>query len=154
MWQRTQSLFFCLTILFNAAIFWLNLAIVRVGEDAYNFNLYKLQSTDGEVLVSTLLLAILCSACILMSGIAFSMFKKRQMQIKIAQFLLLLQVGFLVAIFFTVDNTITGLARFDNSIVEYGVGAYLALIPLVFIFLAMKGIKKDEALVRAADRIR
>ena len=82
------------------------------------------------------------------------MFKRRQVQVKLSQLLLLVQVGFLVAIFFTVDGTVTSLPQLENPVVHYSVGAYLALIPLVFIFLAIKAIKKDEALVRAADRIR
>jgi len=46
------------------------------------------------------------------------------------------------------------MVQLESPIVDYGVGAYLPLIPFVFIFLAIKAIKKDEALVRAADRIR
>ena len=155
MWQRTQSLFFLLTIVCNTAIFWLNLAVVESGDSSFDFTLYKLQSgVEGDVLYSGMMLAILCSLCIVLSGVAFGMFKRRQVQVKLSQLLLLIQVGFLVAIFFTVDGTVTSLPQLENPVVHYSVGAYLALIPLVFIFLAIKAIKKDEALVRAADRIR
>lgn len=128
--------------------------MVQAGGLSYSFSLYKLQNMEGEVLYNDFILAILCSLCIVLSGVAFAMFKRRQMQIKLAQLLLLVQVGFLVAIFFVVDGTVNSLEVLKSPLVEYGIGAYLALIPLVFIFLAIKGIKKDEALVRAADRIR
>jgi hypothetical protein len=154
MWQRTQSLFFLLTILSNAAIYWLQIAVVHAGGASFTFSLYKLQSEEGAVLYSGTMLAILCSLCIVLSGIAFGMFKRRQIQIKLSQLLLLIQVGFLVAIFFVVDSTVASLTQLENPLIDYSIGAYLALIPLVFIFLAIKGIKKDEALVRAADRIR
>jgi len=154
MWQRIQSLFFLLTILSNAAIYWLDLAVIQAGGKSFNFTLYKLQSAEGEVLYSSTMLAILCSICIVLSGVAFGMFKRRQVQIKLTQLLLLVQVAFLVAIFFVVDSTVTGMVQLESPIVDYGVGAYLPLIPFVFIFLAIKAIKKDEALVRAADRIR
>jgi hypothetical protein len=39
-------------------------------------------------------------------------------------------------------------------IIDYEFGAYLTIFPLFFIYLALRFIKKDEALVRAADRIR
>ena len=155
MWQRTQSLFFLLTIICNSVIFWLNLAVVQAGGVNYSFNLYKLTSiADGSVLYSRMILAILCSICIVVSGVVFGMFKRRQLQVKLAQLLLLLQIGFLVAIFFTVDGTVTSLTQLENPLVDYSIGSYLAVLPLIFIFLAIKGIKKDEALVRAADRIR
>ena len=154
MWQRIQSLFFLLTIVCNTVIFWMNLAVVHAGGKSYTFSLYKLQSSDSEVLYSNVILAMLCSLCIVLSGIAFGMFKKRQLQIKLSQLLLVVQVAFLVTVFFVVDGTVNSTTSLNNPIVEYGIGAYLALIPLIFIFLAIKAIKKDEALVRAADRIR
>ena len=155
MWQRIQSLFLFIALVLNIAIFWLDLANVSLEGVLHSFNLYKLQVVDsGEVLYSTIVLAILCSICITLCGVTLGMFKKRQVQIKLAKLLLLVQVGFLVAIFFIVDGAVTSLTSGSAATVEYYIGSYLALIPLIFIFLAIKGIKKDEALVRAADRIR
>ena len=155
MWQRIQSLFFLLTILSNTAIFWLELAVIHAGGEKFSFTLYKLQNEgSSEVLYETIMLAILCSICILLSVVAFGMFKKRQVQIKLTQLLLLVQIAFLVAIFFVVDGTVNSLDQLSSPLVDYSVGAYVALIPSVFIFFALKAIKKDEALVRAADRIR
>ncbi len=154
MWQRIQSLFFLLTILSNTAIFWLEIAVIHAGGESYSFTLYKLQNIEGQVFYNTTMLAILCSMSIVLSGVAFGMFKRRQVQIKLSQLLLLVHVAFLVAIFFVIDSTIGSMIELKNALVNYGIGSYLALIPLVFIFLAIKGIKKDEALIRAADRIR
>tara|TARA_B110000503_G_C7119283_1_gene401729 strand:+ start:1302 stop:1766 length:465 start_codon:yes stop_codon:yes gene_type:complete len=154
MWQRIQTLFFLLTILSNTAIFWLEIAVIHAGGKSFNFTLYKLQSVEGEVLYSSTMLAVLCSTCIVLSGVAFGMFKRRQVQIKLTQLLLLVQIAFLVAIFFVIDSTVSSLIQLESPLVDYSVGAYLALIPSVFIFLALRAIKKDEALVRAADRIR
>ena len=41
----------------------------------------------------------------------------------------------------------------DMSVTWY-VGAYAPIVSIVFFVLAHRGIKKDEALVRAADRLR
>ncbi len=155
MWQRIQTLFLFIALVLNIAIFWLDLANVSLDGVLHSFNLYKLQVADtGEVLYSTIVLAILCSICLTLCGVTLVMFKRRQVQIKLAKLLLLVQVGFLVAIFFIVDGAVTGLTEVNAATVEYYIGSYLALIPLIFIFLAIKSIKKDEALVRAADRIR
>ena len=82
------------------------------------------------------------------------MFKKRQLQIKLSQLNLFLQAGFIAAIFFVLDWNQSNINAIDNPVVEYQLGSFLALLPLIFIYLAVRGIKKDEALVRAADRIR
>jgi hypothetical protein len=38
--------------------------------------------------------------------------------------------------------------------VSYKEGAYLPLIQIILVFLAQRSIKKDEELVRSADRLR
>jgi len=155
MWQRTQSIFFFIALMLNVAIFWLDLANISLDGVLHSFNLYKLQVVDsGEVIYSNIALTILCSLCIALCLVTLGMFKKRQLQIKLAKLLLLVQVGFLVAIFFIVDGAVTNSASVSLGTVEYYIGAYFALLPLIFIFLAIKAIKKDEDLVRAADRIR
>ena len=155
MWQRTQSIFFFIALMLNVAIFWLDLANISLDGVLHSFNLYKLQVVDsGEVIYSNIALTILCSLCIALCLVTLGMFKKRQLQIKLAKLLLLVQVGFLVAIFFIVDGAVTNSASVSLGTVEYYIGAYFALLPLIFIFLAIKAIKKDEDLVKAADRIR
>jgi hypothetical protein len=155
MWQRTQSIFLFIALILNVTIFWLDLANISLDGVLHSFNLYKLQVVDsGEVVYSNIALAILCSLCIALCLITLGMFKKRQLQIKLAKLLLLVQVGFLVAIFFIVDGAVTNLTSVSLATVEYYIGAYFALLPMIFIFLAIKAIKKDEDLVRAADRIR
>ncbi|MFT4756219.1 MAG: hypothetical protein ACI91R_000864 [Vicingaceae bacterium] len=155
MWQRTQSIFLFIALILNVAIFWLDLANISLDGVLHSFNLYKLQVVDsGEVVYSNIALATLCSLCIALCLITLGMFKKRQLQIKLAKLLLLVQVGFLVAIFFIVDGAVTNLTSVSLATVEYYIGAYFALLPMIFIFLAIKAIKKDEDLVRAADRIR
>ena len=155
MWQRTQSIFFFIALMLNVAIFWLDLANISLDGVLHSFNLYKLQVVDsGEVIYSNIALTILCSLCIALCLVTLGMFKKRQLQIKLAKLLLLVQVGFLVAIFFIVDGAVTNLSSVALATVEYYIAAYFALLPLIFIFLAIKAIKKDEDLVKAADRIR
>lgn len=79
------------------------------------------------------------------------MFKKRQLQIKLTQLNLFLQVGFLAAMFFIIDGAASELGA---SEVQYEAGAFMAIPSVLFIYLAIRAIKKDEALVRSADRIR
>ena len=82
------------------------------------------------------------------------MFKKRQLQIKLSQLNLVIQAALVAATLFIIDGVATELTMEGEPIVEYEAGAFLTIVPIVFLYLAIRFIKKDEALVRAADRIR
>ena len=74
-------------------------------------------------------------------------FKNRVLQYKLANVLMLLN-SVLLATFF--------LAHFYNGrgVVSFYIGAFLPIIGIACSFLAAHFIKKDEQLVRSADRIR
>lgn len=152
MWQRIQSLYLFLAIILNTSIFWLDLAQVKLNNLFHNFDMYSLVDSDtGVELYNTLTLSLLCTISILLSLVVFMMFKKRQLQMKLTQLNLFIQVAFVSVIFFVVDGAATELG---SSEVVYEAGSFLAIPPLMFIYLALRSIKKDEALVRSADRIR
>ena len=99
------------------------------------------------------LVVILFSAFIIFS------FKNRKKQIKLAAFNFLLICTFIVLMFYSFDNAKSFLdLSLNNQGAElsttYGIGMILPLLSLVFNFLAIKGIRKDEELVKSADRIR
>lgn len=80
----------------------------------------------------------------------------RQMRIVAVAFLLNVVLVFLL-FFWAVDAYGTEVQRAmqaSDMQVEWHVGAYAPIVSLVFFILAHRGIKKDEARVRAADRLR
>jgi amino acid transporter len=86
-------------------------------------------------------------------------FKNRKKQIRFAGLNLLLLCGFIVLTFFTFDNVQSYLNHSVNQqgselSTTYGIGMVLPIISIIFNFLAIRAIKKDEELVRSADRIR
>ena len=149
MWQRIQTLYLSLAIVLNASIFGLELAKLQLADVTHSFMINGM----GE-LYSTVIISVVAGASILVSLLVIMMFKKRQKQIKLSQLNLLVQVALVAAIFFLVDEAAKSLGQTEGLIIVYSAGTYLALLPLVFIYMAIRSIKKDEALVRAADRIR
>ncbi len=154
MWQRIQSLYLFIAICLNLSIYALTLAEVKMGESLSTFNLYGLTDGEGVALVSNIYLSILCTLSALIGLIVIFLFKKRQLQIKLGQLNLLVQLGFMAAIFFAIDAAISEAFAGQEAVVSYGIGALLSILPTVLIYLAIRAVKKDEALVRAADRIR
>ena len=156
MWQRIQTLYLSLAILINAVIFFIDLAFIVNGDNIMTFTIFGIESVDTpEKVYSTMILAILATFSMLLSLMVIALFKKRQVQIRLGRLNLLLQLAFLSSIFFVSDmamNELNFLA--PDFTLDFQYGTYLSLLPLILIFIALKAIKKDEALVRSADRIR
>lgn len=85
----------------------------------------------------------------LLSIIGLFLFKNRSSQMKVGVMNLLLNfvaLGFLVYWLLTLPGEI--------DISEKGIGLILPVISIVFIVLAQKAIKRDDELVKSADRFR
>lgn len=156
MWQRKQTLFLAIAILINSSLFFIDLAIVKCGEYTGSFGMYGVDALqEGSKSYMTMVLAIILSVSMTLSLVSMVSFKKRQMQIKMSQLNLLVQIGFVMALFF-ISESAMDVVKVEGPapVLDYSLGAYVTVFPLFFIYLAIRFIKKDEALVRAADRIR
>ncbi|MBL4709689.1 MAG: DUF4293 domain-containing protein [Flavobacteriales bacterium] len=155
MWQRIQTLYLFLGFAINGILFLLTFALLSTDVISHKLSLYGIENPEGGTpLFTSNYGVILCVLSMLLSFIIMAMFKKRQVQLKLVRFNLLAQLGFVVFMFMVADSAAIELGLAEGFTLKYGVGTYLSILPLIFIFLATRGIKKDEALVKAADRIR
>jgi hypothetical protein len=140
--QRIQSIYLLLAVLVSASLFYLPLFEVpsaTAGTDAVKF-----------MITSNALLLVLACAIGVLSFITIFLFKSRPLQLRICRLILILIFVMIGLLFYTSDTISNGL----NQKVIYKIGTYLPLLQVVFVFLAHHGIKKDEKLVRSADRLR
>jgi glucan phosphoethanolaminetransferase (alkaline phosphatase superfamily) len=160
--QRIQSIYLLLVVTCQSLLFATALATFTSYETSFNLSLmgfYKLSSAGNEMLINSYALMAINIVVILFSLFVIFSFKNRKHQIKLAAFNFLLICGFIVLMFFSFDNAKSLL---DNSYntqgaelsTTYGIGMILPILSLIFNFLALKGIRKDEELVKGADRIR
>lgn len=77
-------------------------------------------------------------------------FKKRMLQSRLTAIALLLNVALIAGMFFYSD----ALAEKMNTTIAFKTGTYLVLVPILFLVLANRSIRRDEMKVRAADRLR
>ena len=77
------------------------------------------------------------------------LFKNRKLQFVIGRLLILIHL-FLLGVLVYVSLTLPG----EVSISEKGIGMFLPIVALLLVVLANKAIKKDEDLVKSADRLR
>lgn len=84
--------------------------------------------------------------------LAIFSFKKRSRQITLGKLAIITQILLIAGIFFGYEVGIISLE--EGLTPHYHWGAFISLVPLLTNFLAVRAVKKDEALIRAADRLR
>jgi uncharacterized membrane protein len=100
----------------------------------------------------TLPLLVLAALTVILDITAIFFFRKRWLQMRFAAFSGLLMIVFVMVVFFFYATKIREITQIE---VEYNlVGMILPLISLGFAVLANYAIRKDEALVKSADRLR
>jgi hypothetical protein len=155
--QRIQSLFLLLAFLATAFLFFYPLAGIYSPTETYYLYTYgfKNMSNDPSAIsfmttLPLLLINILVAACCIY---CIFMFKKRMTQMKVVRLAILLELIYLVLIFFIYEKIIeTNLHAAFTDIVWRGI--YAKLISLIMLVLASRFIMKDEKLVRSIDRLR
>lgn len=130
--QRVQSLY-------------LLVAAIGACLSAFVFPLWNSEGTDVFAGNLGYLFALILGIAVL-SFMTIFLFKNRGLQMKLC----ILSMVLTIAVAGLIPYEMTQLAAVSNP----GIGTYGLIIPLLFNFLARKGIKKDDDLVKSVDRIR
>lgn len=143
--QRVQSIWLLLAALCAAALFMVD--IFRADAAVPGMAAYHIRVNDHfpSMLIALVLVAL--------PFIAIFMFKNRKQQRLMAVLTIVLTIAFLALSLMRVTNLE---AKTIPAITggTYWIGAVLPVVSLIFLILAIRGINKDEKLVRAADRLR
>jgi len=104
---------------------------------------------------SLLLFALIIITCLL-SFTAIFLFKNRKNQKQVTLLALLLSIILVALEYFTVESFKTsqqekGVAYTSNY---WLIGAVLPILMIILLFLAYRGIRKDEKLIKSLDRLR
>ena len=162
--QRLQSIFFFLSALLFALLFFMPLAEYDAESNNLIFNVYGLESTipDGEVpftKVFSLPVLVLGITAMLLSGyLAMALFRavKLNQFMKLHKFaridIIVIVVWIALVFAFYVPTIAKPLAGLNK--VFYKFGAFLPLVALLLTIAATSGLKKDIKKVRSTDRIR
>ncbi len=148
--QRIQSLYLLLTTLLS--FLFLKGGILNFSEATGS--VIKLTITgifrNTELLVKTLPVTILSILIPLLASIIIFLYKKRGLQLLLVKVLMLLILVFILLLAFYSYS----IAEKFNASLTPGVIMAIPLIQLILAFLAYRGIKKDEDLVKSYDRLR
>ncbi|XZF12972.1 DUF4293 domain-containing protein [Chitinophagaceae bacterium MMS25-I14] len=143
--QRIQTVWLLLAALVNAVLFEVNLYTAHMVQNG----------ADTEVKINvtghypTLLIAAVIT---LIPLIAIFLFKNRKRQRALTAFGIVATIGFIATIIMRVTNLNNSVPAPTNG--SYSILSVLPVISAVFLVMAIKGIRKDEKLVKSLDRLR
>ncbi|WP_448700508.1 DUF4293 domain-containing protein [Mucilaginibacter sp. AW1-3] len=153
--QRVQSIFFLFASLALLALFFFPLVhgvnVSGVVENIKIDGVYQIVNGQPARTVSFLMLTIATVVLAVVPIIALFMFSNRKLQLALAYGGILAIIGLSFWMSQTVQGILNGITlRTDN----YGIGMLLSSVSIVFLLGAARGIKKDEKLIKSADRLR
>jgi len=152
--QRLQSIFlFLVSILMGITVF-LPLWGKAEGMSKIEINAIKMIHTSGETVTeqTTVYLAIIAGLVAILAFWNIFNYKNRRFQMKITLFCTLL-----IAVFISASTFITYQAEniFSPEMGgTFGAGYFLPVAAILCNWLSLRFIKKDEDMVRSADRLR
>ncbi|NLN96582.1 MAG: DUF4293 domain-containing protein [Bacteroidales bacterium] len=148
--QRIQSVYLFLAAIAIAVMFFFPIA--NFYSDTFYFYLgLDGISDDTFMTINTIPLVIIAIVLILLAVFSIFMYKNRLLQMRVIRFGVLLDLAFIIVIYFGYIDSISQKANVE---VQYKTGIYFPLAVLVFLILAIRAIMADEKKVRAADRLR
>ncbi len=156
--QRIQTVYLSLAFIAIALLFAFPLAQFLSDHGAYIFSVTGLKNMvpgEPDAFKSIIFLPIIIVVVMLAILTVFTIFqyKSRAYQIKLTNIAVLIAVALIMAIFFLY---IPMIEKKVDIVPDYSkaFGIYLPLVALVFIVMANRAIKRDDKLVRSADRLR
>ncbi|NND76978.1 MAG: DUF4293 domain-containing protein [Flavobacteriales bacterium] len=157
--QRIQTVYLVLSAILLSLMFFFPIAEIKGDVQSYEFSAFGFASVAEDpdalpAIIETNVVPLYVWIGILVALIIFSIaqFKKRKTQLKLNRLIFLLTVGLIVFLFYEADRSVELFSSSTNPL--YKAGLYFAFAALPLLFLANRGIKKDEDLIKSLERIR
>ncbi|MBL4657727.1 MAG: DUF4293 domain-containing protein [Flavobacteriales bacterium] len=156
--QRIQTIYLVLAALLTSLMALFPFAAIVTRGDLYSLNLwgvhYHLHQHEVELMGFWYLAVMVAVACLLSVVIIF-LYKKRSLQMTLGKLNLLIYLGVILTVFMSAENALEYIQNLGlEGEIEYQLGTAFPILSVILTFLAGRAIKKDDDLVKSADRIR
>ncbi len=148
--QRVQSLYLVGVIILCVLVYFFPLAVYSTPENFINLFIYNVEEISTSSIFLMYIIIILNISIFILSIITLFKYKNRILQMRLTAFTFLFNALMLGAAFWLTDR----IAAEYNTPTHYKIGSLFPLLIVILLFLTNRAIKKDEAKVRAADRLR
>jgi tellurite resistance protein TehA-like permease len=152
--QRIQTLFLIAATALQV-VFMISPLATFLMEDNVTIKLYcsgfKTFDIENVMALRNISMLILCISILALTFFDIFLYKKRILQIRICIYSILLNVGMIVLVFLTISKFMN-----NNPVSQhtYSVTLAIPIVSIILLFLAFRGIRKDELLIKAYDRLR
>lgn len=155
--QRSQTIYLLLAAICGVLTFFLPLAYFMIDDAVQGvYTMFGLQAGEGGEMLSSGAYVFpawaMGALSVVIPFIAIFLYRNRPVQGKVARLAYLVNLGYAVYLFFAVEELKAEF--FPSAKVLFHVGFYAPVAAIAFAFLAGRGIKKDEELVKSLDRLR
>ncbi len=153
--QRIQTIYLFLVFIFALLFIFFPKGIIETASLSYIVKSFAIEIAETGESYSysnflSLLVIILPFVIMIMSVYSTFQYKNRPLQIKLGKMNVFMHVLLVVSVFFYLDALKTHL----QGTISYGIAIIFPLAAMLFLLLANRAIRKDEQLVRSADRLR
>lgn len=145
--QRIQTVYLFISALLIGMLFLLPFAEIVNEGVLYLFN-FKGILLDGTLKENGFSISVLIGIIMALHGVAILNYKIRIRQIRIIVFTILLMLGLFGMFFFFTYYS------FSDAQISFKISILFPVVAIILDYLAIRGIGKDEALIRSIDRIR
>lgn len=160
--QRIQSLFLLVAAIIPIVLLFISFGYINTEEAQFVYNSLSLKYNipEGHTVVRVYYVALCLILCSALSLIALFSYKKRSRQVQIISITMIVYLVTLMLMLWICPDVIfkkffaTRGMDFEFQFANKALLLILVFVEAVCLFLANKFIKKDEALVRSADRLR
>ena len=124
------------------------------GIEQFRLEATGLFNSEGVRLAPALPMAALIAIAALLPIVTIFLYKKRPVQVRLCFAEMILLAGVQIVVCVELWRTMHSMTGFEPHAFTMSVAAALPVVAFVLVWLAMKGIARDEAKVRSLDRIR
>ncbi|MDC0176637.1 DUF4293 domain-containing protein [Polaribacter sp.] len=141
--QRIQTIYLLLASIISGVLIFVFNLWKSIEKNIFAFDLLSSES----YLLKGIPISFIVSA--LLAFVAIFIFKNRKLQFVIGRLTILINL-ILLGVLIYVSLTLPG----EAAVSEKGIGMFIPILAILLLVLANKAIKKDEDLVKSADRLR
>lgn len=152
--QRIQTLYLLVVTALMAVVLFAPLAWFGGEAGEFELHAFALETTGGEAVQSTVYMGIVLALACVLPLVTIFLFRRRLLQIRLCVVEMVLLLGALAmeGIYYFLSWRVFSDIAFHTQGLKPAIA--LPLVCMLFTYLALRAIFRDEMLVRAADRIR
>ncbi|MFI3331186.1 MAG: DUF4293 domain-containing protein [Rikenellaceae bacterium] len=152
--QRIQTVYLLLVTLFTGLMFALPLAEFMGDGQTASLWAYGILDADSVRILPTSQMAVLMTLSTILPFMTVFLYKRRWLQIRMCLVQFVLQLGIIAFLVYYILKLNSTFAQYSMHSMSLGVADIFPVLNLILIFLAYRGVVKDEALIKSLNRIR